>query len=87
MKSANKNIYLLYVYLFPLSVLRFQACTEVNLCYESNNVTDMFPPMAFTEKDRMQYCLKRWAVVPKPEWFKVQFWGDGKREAEMIPSV
>lgn len=75
------------LYLFPLSVLRFQACTEVNLCYESNNVTDMFPPMAFTEKDRMQYCLKRWAVVPKPEWFKVQFWGDGKREAETIPIV
>lgn len=61
-----------------LSVLWFQACTEVNLCYESNNVTDMFPPMPFTEKDRMQYCLKRWAVIPNPKWFKVQFWGDGK---------
>ncbi|MEQ2201466.1 hypothetical protein XENOCAPTIV_012862, partial [Xenoophorus captivus] len=52
------------------------ACTEVELCFETNNVTDMFPPMTFTEKDREVYCSKRWAVVPRPGWLKVQFWGE-----------
>lgn len=49
-------------------------------------MTDMFPPMAFTEKDRMQYCLKRWSVVPKPKWLEVQYWGDGKRDDWVMPS-
>ncbi|KAM3867738.1 dipeptidyl peptidase 2 [Diretmus argenteus] len=62
----------------------YQACTEVELCYESNNVTDMFPPMAFTERDREVYCSKRWAVIPRPNWLKTQFWGDALTTASNI---
>ncbi|KAF3851655.1 hypothetical protein F7725_013427 [Dissostichus mawsoni] len=65
----------------------YQACTEINLCYESNNVTDMFPPMAFTETDRERYCFQRWAVLPRPGWLKTQFWGDGSNAADPVSVI
>ncbi|XP_068167598.1 dipeptidyl peptidase 2 [Antennarius striatus] len=62
----------------------YQACTEINLCYESNNVTDMFPPMAFNSSDRELYCSKRWAVIPRSDWLKTQYWGDALSTASNI---
>ncbi|KAI5613037.1 dipeptidyl peptidase 2 isoform X1 [Silurus asotus] len=62
----------------------YQACTEVEMCFESNNVTDMFPPMPFTQSMRMEYCAKRWAVLPRPGWLKTQYWGNALSTASNI---
>ena len=53
----------------------FKACTEVRLPDGTNNVTDMFPVLPWTQDMRREYCEKKWGISQRPDWPSVQFWG------------
>lgn len=62
----------------------YQACTEIHLPAGSNNITDMFPVLPFTNPIRNQYCQKTWGVAPRDLWGQAQFWAENIKSASNI---
>lgn len=52
----------------------FKACTEMVLRCDTNNVTDMFPPVKY---DVDEYCRNKWGVGHRSGWMNAYYWGRG----------
>lgn len=52
----------------------FQCCTEFQLAQPSNNVTDMFPAMAWNESIVGDYCMNKYNVRPDPVRASREYW-------------
>ena len=59
-----------------------QACTEMTLPSDTNNITDMFPPYNYNVSS---YCMDKWNVRLRPDWMKTQFWGKSKYRYRTTP--
>ena len=59
-------------------------CTEIVYAMETNNVTDMFPPFVWSNKDLEAYCQKKYGVKPDIESVQVWFPLDLEKSATKI---
>jgi len=51
----------------------YQMCTEIVYSMVTNNVTDMFPPFVWSNKNLTEYCNKVYGVTPEPDAMQVWF--------------
>lgn len=59
----------------PAVAWDWQCCTEFQLAQPSNNVTDMFPPLAWNSSIVGDYCMKKYNVRPDPVRASREYWG------------
>merc|ERR1719384_759620 len=51
----------------------YQMCTEIVYTMETNNITDMFPPFKWDNKNLTEYCDRVYGVTPEPEQMQIWF--------------
>ncbi|KAL3839317.1 hypothetical protein ACJIZ3_023908 [Penstemon smallii] len=51
----------------------WQACTEMILLTDGNNVDSIFPASNYSYIDRLLYCKDRFDIEPRPSWIPTEF--------------